>query len=110
MNYKTYQWYDYISLAIKQINKPCVYISNDLDYQNEHAEIWEFVIDQVKQMFPDTWHRILSDIIFSPLIQFDTEEEAWKFYKIFDVRGKTYASAIYASVYNADGESICENT
>jgi hypothetical protein len=116
MRIKAYQWHEYISLAVKQIGKPCVYISNHLEYNQEDKHVWGYVIQEMKKLFPGgtetevRWENVVCDLMFNPLIEFDTEEEAWEFYQIFNVRGKTYASPIFATVFSSDGELLSENT
>ena len=104
------QWHEVIKLAVKQIGKRAVYVSNDLSYDSpQDDKIWQFVIDEIKAKFPDNAYNLLSGVTNSGLFFFDTEEEQYKFYDIFE-QPLTDSSAIYASTYDADGECETENT
>jgi len=104
------QWNDVLSRAVQSIAKPSVYVNNQLTFEADEAEIWEFVMDQVKSKYPEKSQDIFSELMFNPLFSFDTEDEAIEFFNIFNVRGKTYASEIYACWYSAHGEPMSENT
>lgn len=109
---KTYQWHEIISLAVKQIGKPAVYVSNGLVYNNPtDVEIWKFVQSEVKAMYGETkeFYNVMAVLGNGSTFFFDSEEEQYRFYRIFE-QPLTDSSAVYACTYNADGVCERENT
>lgn len=110
---KICQWNEINGLAVKQIGKPAVYVSNGLKYDSpEEDQIWEFVREEMKSIYgdgTDEFRAVLSGLINGGLFFFDTEEEQYRFYRVFE-QPLTDSSAIYACTYNSDGECETENT
>lgn len=109
---KTYSWHEIISLAVKQIGKPAVYISNGLEYDNpKDDEIWKFVQSEVKAIYGETneFYNVMAGLVSSSMLVFDSEEEQYRFYRIFE-QPLTYSSAVYACTYSPDGQCQTENT
>jgi hypothetical protein len=106
---KFHQWHSIISMAVQHTGKFAVYINNGLTFEDEDTEIWNSVIERVKIKYPDTHLDVVSDLICGGLFLFDTEDEAWHFFDIFN-SGCVYASAIFAMVYDSNGNGVTENT
>ena len=106
-----YGWNKVHELAVKQVGKPAVHISFGLDFNKPEDEaIWEFVTSTLKQMYDyETYMNLTGSIINSELIFFDTEEEQYQFYKVFE-QPLTDSSPLYAIAYSRDGETETENT
>jgi hypothetical protein len=94
-------------LAVKSINKPAVYVSNELHYTSDTENtIWSSVIEEARKMYgtkTNEYHDILSGLVNSDVFFFDTEEEQQKFLNVF--ANVTEGSGIYLTAYSADG--IC---
>lgn len=110
---KVLNWVETISLAVKQMGKPAVYVSNGLEYGTlKDDEIWKFVMAEVKSICggeTDEFYTAMSKLVYSGLFFFESEEEQYRFYKIFE-QPLTDSSAIYACTYNSDGKCETENT
>ena len=110
---KVCSWNTILSLAVQQMNKPAVYVSNGMQYDTPHDdEVWKFVHSQVRNIYGDNtpqYFEIMAGLIDSSLFFFETEAEQQKFYTIFD-QPLTDSSAIYACTYSANGECESENT
>ena len=106
-----YDWNKVNELAVKQVGKPAVYISFGLDFGNpKDEEIWKYVTDTLMGMYDkQTYLNLMGSIINSELIFFDTKEEQYRFYKIFE-QPLTDSSALYAVTYSRDGKTETENT
>ena len=103
-------WNRIIKLAVKQVGKRAVYVNNGLEYKDpKDDEIWNVVIESITKLYPDTWKNYVGDLIQSGLFFFDTEEEQYKFYKIFE-QPLTDSSAIYAKTFDENGNCETENT
>jgi len=97
-------WDKINSLAVKQIGKWSVYINNGADDER----VWEIVREDVTKRYP-AYLEILSYLVNGGMFSFNTEQDAWEFYKIFIQHG-VESSALYATIYDASGECISENT
>lgn len=110
---KAIQWNEINSLAVKQMGKPAVYVSNNLEYDTpKDEEIWVFICEQCKSLWEDKtpeYHNAMMSLVSGGLFFFDTEEEQHQFYKIF-TQPLTDSSAVYACTYRADGVCWNENT
>lgn len=109
---KTCQWNEIHSLAVKQMGKPAVYVGNGLDYTTPiDDEIWLFVQSEVKAIYGETneFYDIMSALVGGSMFFFDTREEQYRFYRIFE-QPLTDSSAIYACTYAPDGTCQTENT
>lgn len=115
------QWHDVLGLATKQIGKPSVYINNGLEYNTPEDEtIWFFIQSELASLYgvdaktctyrecPE-FFDIRSNLIQGGLFFFESEEEQYKFYKIFE-QPLTDSSAVYACTFNKNGECETENT
>ena len=110
---KVLGWSEINSLAVKQIGKPAVYVSNVLEYDTpKDDEIWKFVMAEIKSICgdeTDEFYTVIASLVCGGLFFFDSEEEQDRFYKIFE-QPLTDSSAIYACTYNSLGECERENT
>lgn len=110
---KICQWNETNSLAVKQIGKPAVYVSNGLEYDKPNDDqIWKFVLYEMKSIYgEDTneFYDVLSGLINGGLFFFDSEEEQYRFYRVFE-QPLTDSSAVYACTYASNGECETENT
>ncbi len=110
---ESFNWHEIVGLAVAQKGKPAVYVSNGLEYNKpEDDEIWKFVLEKCKNMFgeeTDDYYAVMTHMIGGGLFFFDTEEQQYDFYRIFE-QPLTDSSAIYACTYNAAGVCQTENT
>ena len=106
-----YNWNKVNELAVKQVGKPAVYVSFGLDFgKPEDEAIWAFVTATLSEMYDkQTYLDLTGSIINSELIFFDTKEEQYRFYKIFE-QPLTDSSPLYAVTYSRDGKTETENT
>lgn len=102
-------WTDINKLAVKQVGRWAVYVSNGLELATpKENAIWEFVLAEIKKLYPDDVN-MLCNLVQSGLFFFDTEAEMEAFYSIFDAP-LTDSSAIFACTYEPSGECLTENT
>ena len=109
---KVCPWSEIQSLAVKQMGKPAVYVGNGLEYNKpQDDEIWKFIMSEVKAIYGETdkFYDIMSGLVSGSMFFFDTEEEQYSFYRIFE-QPLTDSSAVYACTYGADGQCQTENT
>lgn len=111
-----YDWCRINELAVKQVGKPAVYVSNNLSYnspedEKESREVFSFVHSEIRKMAKDDveFYQIIGQLTDTGLFFFDTVEEQQAFYKIFE-QPLTESSGIYACTYAADGTGMTENT
>lgn len=104
---------DIYKLAVKQVGKPAVLVSNGLEMNNELDDrIWSFVKESMQQIYgndPDKLHQIIFGLAVSGLFFFETQEEQYKFYNVF-CEPLTDSSSIYACTYDQNGDCLTENT
>ena len=104
------QWNQVLGLAVERVNRFCVFVSNSLDYKNlDEENLWQFLQEQVKAKYPENYWDYLSGTIGDGLFVFDSEQEAWRFYEIFESM-PFYSSAFYAQIIAPNGTAITENT
>jgi hypothetical protein len=101
-------WGNINSLAVAKLNTPAVYVTNGLNYDESDDHIWQFVMDQVRLLYPDPL-IVCGDLIHGGLFVFDSISDRDVFYNIF-TQELTESSAIYVCMYDADGTCITENT
>lgn len=109
---KVCRWNEIQSLAVKQMGKPAVYIDNGLEYNKpQDDEIWKFIISEVKAIYDETdkFYDIMSGLVGGSMFFFDTEEDQYRFYRIFE-QPLTDSSDVYACIYGSDGQCQTENT
>ena len=110
---ESFAWHNIVGMAVAHKGKPAVYVSNGLEYDKpEDDEIWKFVMDQCKIIFGETtdeFYSTMTHMIGGGLFFFDTKEEQYAFYRIFE-QPLTDSSAIYACTYDASGVCQTENT
>lgn len=109
---KICQWTEVHSLAVKQVGKPAVYVSNGLEMTPEDDKIWEFVLTEMKSIYGDNtdeYYSIMAGLVSGGLFFFDTKDEQYRFYRVFE-QPLTDSSAIYSCTYSADGACQTENT
>jgi hypothetical protein len=106
-----YNWNKLDEIACKALNKYGVHIAYGLDDTPEDDKIAEFVCKEVRRLYADsaTYHNFMSAIVCGGLLTFDTKEEAWAFYKIFE-QELTDSSSIYACIYSPTEGCMTENT
>lgn len=98
-----------ISYVISTKGMPAVYVSNNLEYSEystEDDEIWNCLKDRLNNNT-----EILSTIGTTQfgLFFFDLDKEANDFFNKFN-EDPVYASGIYATLYDSNGNIIDENT
>jgi uncharacterized protein len=99
-------WSAINELAVKQANRPGVYVSNNLSYENTaDQQAWQHVQDQLSAKLG----RDFSYLLHGGMFLFDTEAEAWQFYRVFE-HPAVYASGLYAVIYDDQGLALTENT
>ena len=99
-------------LAVKQVGKPAVWVDVRLDLDSpEDEKIWEFIESEVKAIYGETdkFHDIIIAMCTHKMIFFDTKEEQYRFYYIFE-QPLINSSVVYACAYNSDGQCETENT
>lgn len=96
-------WGSMVSLAVIQSAKFGVYINNNLTFQDDDNDIWNYVLERVTDL------NTRCNLVNGGLFLFDSEIEATDFYRIFE-SGPVYASGIYALLLNSNGEMVTENT
>jgi hypothetical protein len=112
---KSYNQHTVHELVTTHLGKYTVYVSNNLDFTNpEDDEVWNIVHTSVKNEMCDgkigsLFSFYMSSILSSDLIEFDTEEEARKFYSIFEQVG-VYSSSVFACIYSPTSGALNENT
>lgn len=98
-------WLDTNSLAVKQSGKWVCLVSNNLDISEDGAvATWVFLV----HWFDSDWD-ILDNLLQGGLFFFNTEEECYDFYKVFE-QPLIDSSAIYACTFNPNGLCETENT
>jgi hypothetical protein len=104
-------WNKSDEIVCKTLNMFGVHISFGLDDTPEDDKIAEFVWSEIKKLYPDvtSCHNLIHDVISGGLLTFDTEKEAWDFYKIFE-QELTDSSGIYACIYSPTKGCLTENT
>lgn len=104
---------DIYKLAVKQVGKPAVLVSNGLEMNNELDDrIWSFVKESMQQIYgndPNKLNDVMFGLIVGGLFFFETELEQDEFYHVFE-QPLTDSSSIYACTYNKNGECLTENT
>jgi hypothetical protein len=106
-----YNWNKLDEIACKTLNKFGVHVAFGLDATPKDDKIAEFVWSEVRKMYPVDvdYYNTASAIICGGLLTFDTEEDAWAFYKIFE-QELTDSSGIYACIYSPTEGCLTENT
>lgn len=104
---------DIYKLAVKQVGKPAVFVSNGLEMKDELDDrIWSFVKESMQKIYgndPDKLEKIIFGLVVGGLFFFETKEEQYKFYNVF-CEPLTDSSSIYACTYYQNGECMTENT
>jgi hypothetical protein len=108
---KFVNWCKTNEFAVKQVGQWGVYVSNNLDYDDEkESKAWEFVIDYLKSTRTEVEYlNYISSIMDGGLFFFETEELAWEFYSMFE-QPLTNSSGLYATIYSPNGVGLTENT
>jgi hypothetical protein len=111
---KICQWTDINSLAVRQVGKPAVYVSNGLDYCDEPQDekIWDFVAAEMADIYgiaTNEYYGVMAGLVSGGMFFFDSEKEQNRFYRVFE-QPLTDSSAIYSCTYSADGVCKTENT
>lgn len=110
---KVCSWFDVNKLAVKQVGRPAVYVSDGLQYtHHEDDAVWKVIMDSMKNIYGDDtpeFHDVMLGLIHSSMFFFETEEEQQRFYGVFE-QELVYSSAVYACAYHTDGECMTENT
>jgi len=98
------QWHQINELAVRQMGKPAVYVSNGLEYVTDKEKaIWEHILTKVNNRD----HTV--DLIYGGIFFFDTMDEAQAFYGIFN-EYPVESSPVYACLYSPGGVCLTENT
>jgi hypothetical protein len=106
---KFVNWSKTNELAVKQVGQWAVYVSNNIDYDDEKdCKTWKFVIDYLKSTRTEAEYlNYISSIMDGGLFFFETKELAWEFYSMF-AQSITDSSGLYASVYSPTGVVLTE--
>jgi hypothetical protein len=109
MDYIT--WDEIKSMAVAHEGRLAVYVNNDVNFDDEcEVRIWKQIIAEVKKLsLGDQCNTVIGGLICGGLFFFDTEEEQFKFYSIFE-QDSIYGSPVYACTYDKCGKCITENT
>lgn len=104
-------WNESDVIVCKTLNKYGVHINFGLDDTPEDGGIDKFVWSEIRKLYPNdnTYHDFVHAVISGGLLTFDTEKEAWDFYKIFE-QELTESSSIYACIYSPTEGCLTENT
>jgi len=111
----TYDKNSIVEMAVRFIGKPCVYIDNNLEYNEEDNIVWGFIVKEFIRLYsPNDTHTpkyfdVANSALHGGLIAFDTEAEQKEFYSIFTSK-EVYGSGIYAVAFDEDGNAMDENT
>lgn len=108
---------DITILAIKQMNKPAVFVGNHLEFDDpDHDAIMDEIREAVAlyvigqpQYSDKKFFSVLEGISIGGLFFFDSDDLARKFFEIFNT-GLVYSSPVYATLHASNGECITENT
>lgn len=104
------QWNKIIELAVKQVGKPAVYASCGEIETDENKLIFNTFKESVHSNYPNNIaFELITATLNSDVIFFDTIEEQYKFYRLFETE-ITYSSILYACTFNKDGYCETENT
>lgn len=104
-------WCKQHELATKQKGKFSVYVNNGLDFETDSAA-WEFITGSFIKLFGERtkeYYEIAGNFVEGGLFFFETEEQAWEFYGIFE-QELTDSSAVYACIYSPLTGCMTENT
>jgi hypothetical protein len=104
-------WNEQHKLATIQKGKFSVYISNGLDFESD-AVIWKFITDSLIKLYGERtkdYYDVVGNLVEGGLFFFDTEEQAWEFYGIFE-QELTDSSNVYACIYSPVYGCMTENT
>ena len=109
---KSLSWHSLMDTALQHHQKFGVYIAGDQfefeDVEDGKDQRWLEFIHRVFELFDLTEARnIISSVINNDLMMFDSEEEAWKLYRIMET--PMFADQEYAWIGGPCG-SITENT
>lgn len=101
-------------LAVKQKGMFAVYVSQGLNmFEPTDEKIWDFILQEICTLCGGNttlkYYDYMSGLVNSGTFFFQTEGEAWDFYKIFE-QPLTESSAIYANISSPDGVCMTENT
>ena len=104
-------WNEADEIVCKTLGKFGVNISYGLDNTPEDDKIAEFVFAELRKLYPDEieYNNVSFNVVGGGLLVFDTEEEAWSFYRIFE-QELTDSSSIYACIYSPTEGCLTENT
>lgn len=110
-NMQHFNWNKTEEIACKAIGKFAVHVSFGLDATPEDDKIAQFVWGELRKLYPDdaSYYNFTHAVVNGGLLAFDTEEEAWAFYGIFD-KELTDSSSIYACIYSPIEGCLTENT
>ena len=114
----TYDMNEVVGMAVQSIGKPCVYIDNCLNLDNDEQdnEAWSSVVKELIRLYSQNetytgkYIDIVTTTLHSGLIVFDTEAEQKEFFSIFLRKEFFYGSGIYAVAFDEDGNDIGDNT
>jgi hypothetical protein len=103
-------WNEILELAVKQKGLPAVYVSNNLNFDDNDKDIWDFITDKVRELYSSRIiQEYIGNIIHGGLFFFHTEIERDRFCTIFE-SPLVYSSGVYVCTFDASGNCLTENT
>jgi hypothetical protein len=114
-NGEVFDWIEVASLAVKAVGKPAVYVANHVDWdEEEDSGVEIFLLNLVDSTYNDPEEVKLRNelrllVSTGGLVFFDTKEEQYRFYKLFE-EGVVESSCVYACTVDETGKCLTENT
>lgn len=106
-------WNKIYSLAVGAVGKPAVYISNGNNLiEQQDIAAWYWLMAAIEQKYgknTDISCDLKTAVIFSDIVFFDTKEEMYEFYSLFE-HHIIDSGPIYACSFDKDGRLLTENT
>ena len=109
-----YDMREVVGMAVRSsIGKPCVYIDNNLDLDNDEQdnEVWNSIVKELIRLYSpnETYtENIVNTAMYGGLIAFDTESEQKEFFSIFTSK-EVCGSGIHAVAFDEDGNAMEDN-
>lgn len=104
-------WNKSNEIVCKTLDKFGVHINYGLDDTLQDDKTSAFVCSELRKLYPEdpVFYNFMGAILSGGLLTFDTEKEAWDFYKIFE-QELTDSSGIYACIISPIEGCLTENT
>lgn len=106
MDIQSFYQHEIVSLAVKSIGKPCLYVENHLEYLTEQErDIWDYVVLQIFEFFKEDNQycgTLVGNLMGNCLVSFESLDKLEEFSDFF-FKEPVYSSGIYAVIYDEDG-------